>query len=91
MEIYYTYFLKKMNFKLSSLFSSYQDINLKLCLQANRHVTRIDVFWSLLRLLQQTTNNVVDPTNLPTNIVDSGVPILDSCQQQSLPPPISLS
>ncbi|BBH03506.1 Serine/threonine-protein kinase With No Lysine-related protein [Prunus dulcis] len=59
--------------------------------EANRHVTRIDVFWSLLRLLQQTTNNVVDPTNLPTNIVDSGVPILDSCQQQSLPPPISLS
>ncbi|XP_021816487.1 transcription factor bHLH157 [Prunus avium] len=59
--------------------------------EANRHVTRIDVFWSLLRLLQQTTNNVVDPTNLPTNIVDSGVPILDGCQQQSLPPPISLS
>ncbi|TQD96411.1 hypothetical protein C1H46_017906 [Malus baccata] len=59
--------------------------------EATRHVTRLDVFWSLVRLLQQTTTGVVDPTNRLSNVVDSGVPpLVDSCQQQSLPPPVSL-
>ncbi|CAN6585813.1 unnamed protein product [Malus baccata var. baccata] len=59
--------------------------------EATRHVTRLDVFWSLVRFLQQATTGVVDPTNRLSNVVDGGVPpILDSCQQQILPPPVSL-
>lgn len=58
--------------------------------QASSHVTRIDVFWSLVRLLQQTSTDGIDSTNQPSNVVmDGGIPLLDSYQK--FPPPICLT
>lgn len=60
--------------------------------EANRHITRIEVFWSLVRLLQQSGSSVVDPTSRPNNVVDNGFPpVLDGFQPRSFPPPISLT
>ncbi|XP_050376826.1 transcription factor bHLH157 isoform X2 [Argentina anserina] len=60
--------------------------------EATRHVTRIEIFWSLVRLLQQSGTSVVDPTIRPNNVVDTGFPpVLDSFQPCSFPPPISLT
>ncbi|XP_024173155.1 transcription factor bHLH157 isoform X1 [Rosa chinensis] len=60
--------------------------------ETTRHVTRIEVFWSLVRLLQQSDTSVVDPTSRPSNVVDNGFPpVLDSFPPRSFPPPISLT
>ncbi|XP_015896324.3 transcription factor bHLH157 [Ziziphus jujuba] len=60
--------------------------------EANRHVTRIDIFWSLVRLLQQTTTSGIDSTNnQPSNAIDGGLHLMDSYQKPALPPPISLT
>lgn len=60
--------------------------------EANSHVTRMDIFWSLVHLLKQTTATGNDTTtNQPSNVVDGGVPQLDSYQKPNLPPPISLA
>nr|XP_011457575.1 PREDICTED: transcription factor bHLH157-like isoform X2 [Fragaria vesca subsp. vesca] len=60
--------------------------------EATRHITRIEVFWSLVRLLQQNGTSVVDPTSRPSNVADTGFPpVLDSVQPCSFPPPISLT
>lgn len=59
--------------------------------EANRHVTRMDIFCSLVQLLQKTTNTEVDTTNQPSNAIDGGIPLLDSYQKPTLPPPISLA
>lgn len=65
---------------------------LLLLLQAIRPVTRIDIFWSLFRLLQQTTTSGIDSTNnQPGNAIDGGLNPIDSYQKPALPPPISLS
>ncbi|XP_024027807.1 transcription factor bHLH157 [Morus notabilis] len=60
--------------------------------EAKSHVTRIDIFWSLVRLLQQTSTNGIDSTNQPSNVIlDGGIPQLDSYQKPNLPPPICLT
>ncbi|KAF3434214.1 hypothetical protein FNV43_RR25317 [Rhamnella rubrinervis] len=60
--------------------------------EANRHVTRMDIFWSLVQLLQETTSSGIDSANhQPSNAIDGGLPVLDSYQKPTLPPPISLT
>ncbi|KAJ1403997.1 hypothetical protein SESBI_26917 [Sesbania bispinosa] len=41
--------------------------------EANRHVTRIDVFWSLIHLLQQTNTSGVDSANKQCNVIDANI------------------
>ncbi|XP_058744608.1 transcription factor bHLH157-like [Vicia villosa] len=38
--------------------------------EANKHVTRIDVFWSLLHLLQQPNSGGIDSSNKHNNVID---------------------
>ncbi|KAK4842785.1 hypothetical protein QYF36_000049 [Acer negundo] len=52
--------------------------------EANRHVTRMDIFWSLVQLLQQTATSGTDSTHQPNNDIDSRIPPLDSYQQHML-------
>lgn len=59
--------------------------------EANRHVTRMDIFLSLVQLLQETATTGVSPTNQPSNVIDSGVPPFNNYQQPSGPLPISLA
>ncbi|PON73580.1 MYC/MYB transcription factor [Parasponia andersonii] len=60
--------------------------------EASSHVTRIDVFLSLVRLLQQTSTDGIDSANQPSNVVmDVGIPLLDSYQKPNLPPSICLT
>ncbi|KAL5068485.1 hypothetical protein RYX36_019372 [Vicia faba] len=39
--------------------------------EANRHVTRIDVFWSLLHLLQQPNSCGIDSSNKHSNVIEA--------------------
>ncbi|CAJ2628317.1 unnamed protein product [Trifolium pratense] len=41
--------------------------------ETNRHVTRIDVFWSLINLLQQPTAARIDSSNKHGNIIPSNI------------------
>ncbi|MCI28101.1 transcription factor LHW-like [Trifolium medium] len=41
--------------------------------EANRHVTRIDVFWSLINLLQQPNAAGIDSSNNHGNIIPSNI------------------
>ncbi|XP_020238919.1 transcription factor bHLH157 isoform X2 [Cajanus cajan] len=41
--------------------------------EATRHVTRIDVFWSLIHLLQQTNNSGVDSSNKHSDVIDAKI------------------
>lgn len=63
----------------------------QIVLQANSQVTRMDIFWSLVHLLKQTTATGNDTTDQPSDAINGGVPQLDSCQKPSLPPPISMA
>lgn len=55
---------------------------------ANKHVTRLDIFWFLVQLLHQTDISEIDSTNQGGNIMDS---TLNGCQQPLLPPPMNLA
>ncbi|KAF4351094.1 hypothetical protein F8388_013199 [Cannabis sativa] len=61
--------------------------------EASNHITRIDVFWSLVQLLQQTNAaNEIDSTKLPSNVVmNGGIPLFDNYQKPNFPPPICLT
>lgn len=60
-------------------------------LQASSHVTRIDIFLSLVQLLKQTTTGN-DTTNQPSNNIDGvGINLMDCYQKPTLPRPISLA
>ncbi|KAL5552458.1 hypothetical protein UlMin_002634 [Ulmus minor] len=59
--------------------------------EAQSHVTRIDIFWSLVRLLQQADTNGMDSTNQPVMDVGIGIPLMESYQKPTLPPPICLT
>ncbi|KAL5747705.1 hypothetical protein ACOSQ2_025002 [Xanthoceras sorbifolium] len=59
--------------------------------EANRHVTRMDIFWSLVQLLQQTATSGTDSTNQPNKIMEGGIPPLDSYQQPLLPMHLPIS
>ena len=65
-------------FSLSPLFA-YLSLNLLVSIvqQANRHVTRIDVFWSLLHLLQQKNTSEMDSANNHYNVSDTSISGLD--------------
>ncbi|TKY52010.1 Transcription factor LHW [Spatholobus suberectus] len=41
--------------------------------EANRHVTRIDVFWSLIHLLQQTNISGIDSSNKHCDVIDANI------------------
>ncbi|RDX60352.1 Transcription factor LHW, partial [Mucuna pruriens] len=41
--------------------------------EANRHVTRIDVFWSLIHLLQQTNTSGIDSSNKHCDVIDANI------------------
>ncbi|KAJ4711829.1 Transcription factor LHW [Melia azedarach] len=57
--------------------------------EANKHVTRMDIFWSLVQLLQQTNTNTIDSMNQPKNETDDKIPLLDGYQQNLLPVAVS--
>ncbi|XP_010252756.1 PREDICTED: uncharacterized protein LOC104594230 isoform X2 [Nelumbo nucifera] len=54
--------------------------------EANRDVTRMDIFLSLVQLLQQTTTGGIGPSK----VIDIGVPPFTNYQQTPMPLPISL-
>ncbi|KAE8055085.1 hypothetical protein FH972_011948 [Carpinus fangiana] len=59
--------------------------------EASSHVTRIDIFLSLVQLLKQTTSGN-DTTNQPSNTMDGvEIRLLDCYQKPTLPCPISLA
>lgn len=59
--------------------------------EASSHVTRIDIFLSLVQLLKQTTTGN-DTTNQASNTIDGvGIHQLDCYQKPTLPRPISLA
>ena len=70
---------------------SARDLISSTILQANRHVTRMDIFLSLVQLLQETAATGVSPTNQSSNDIDTRVPPFNNYQQPSVPPPISLA
>lgn len=57
--------------------------------QANRHVTRIEVFWSLVGLLQETKDGGIDTIIEPSS--EDLLGLLDSYQKPKFQPPISLA
>lgn len=60
-------------------------------LQANMQITRVEVFWSLLQLLERTGASVMDSTNQPSNAMHGRIPELNSYQLPALPCPVSLT
>lgn len=63
---------------------------LLILLQANRDVTRMDIFLSLVGLLQQTTSSSSSESQ-PNKVADSNVPVITDYQQSPMPFPISLA
>ncbi|KAK9274797.1 hypothetical protein L1049_022049 [Liquidambar formosana] len=59
--------------------------------EANRQMTRIDIFWSLVQFLQQSATSGIDSTSQPTNVVDGGIPQFNNYQQPPVAHPISLA
>ncbi|KAK7344098.1 hypothetical protein VNO77_13361 [Canavalia gladiata] len=47
--------------------------------EANRHVTRIDVFWSLIHLTQQTNTSSIESADTRCNVIDGNVSLPESC------------
>ncbi|KAK7278321.1 hypothetical protein RJT34_23348 [Clitoria ternatea] len=41
--------------------------------EANKHMTRIDVFWSLMHLLQQTNASSIDSSNKHSNVIGANI------------------
>lgn len=62
---------------------------LLILLQADRDVTRMDIFLSLVRLLQQTS--CISSGSQPNKVTDSKVPVIPDYQQSQMPVPISLA
>lgn len=62
---------------------------LLILLQADRDVTRMDIFLSLVRLLQQTSG--ISSGSQPNKVTDSKVPVIPDYQQSQMPVPISLA
>lgn len=56
----------KMEIKKSKLWGRF-------IVEANRHVTRIDVFWSLIHLLQQPNITGSDSSNKHSNVIDANI------------------
>lgn len=63
---------------------------LLILLQANRDVTRMDIFLSLVGLLQQTTGSSSSESH-PNKVADCSVPVIADYQQSPMPIPISLA
>lgn len=57
-------------------------------LQANRGVTRMDIFLSLVQLLQQTSS--ARSSSQPAKVIDKGTPTFTNYQQSPVSIPISL-
>ncbi|XP_012086654.1 transcription factor bHLH157 isoform X2 [Jatropha curcas] len=53
--------------------------------EANTNITRIDILWSLVQLLQLTSTSGIDSTNQPSNVMNGRVPLLNNYQQPALP------
>ncbi|XXG76119.1 hypothetical protein AAC387_Pa08g0541 [Persea americana] len=59
-------------------------------IEANRDVTRMDIFLSLVGLLQQTTGSSSSESH-PNKVADCSVPVIADYQQSPMPIPISLA
>ncbi|XP_030454202.2 transcription factor bHLH157-like [Syzygium oleosum] len=57
--------------------------------EANRHVTRMDVFWSLIQLVQETNSCGGNLTTQPTDAADSQFFSCNDYKESLLPLPIS--
>ncbi|KAJ8632356.1 hypothetical protein MRB53_025692 [Persea americana] len=57
-------------------------------IEANRDVTRMDIFLSLVGLLQQTTGSSSSESH-PNKVADCSVPVIADYQQSPMPIPIS--
>ncbi|KAJ8650197.1 hypothetical protein MRB53_003220 [Persea americana] len=58
--------------------------------EANRDVTRMDIFLSLVQLLQKTAGNFSSGSQ-PNKVIDNNVPVFSDFQQSPMPLPISLA
>ncbi|KAJ7952192.1 transcription factor bHLH [Quillaja saponaria] len=58
--------------------------------EANRHVTRLDVFWSLVQFLQKTNTSEIGSVT-PNNAINIEIPTLDNYQKPGSLPPISMA
>ncbi|KAI3421435.1 BHLH domain-containing protein [Psidium guajava] len=56
--------------------------------EANRHVTRMDVFWSLIQLVQETNSHSINLTTQPTDAVDNRFFSCNDYKESLLPLPI---
>lgn len=64
----------------------------KLVLQTNQSITRINVFLSLMELLQQANIGETElPNHQSNNAMDSDVPLMDCFQNPTLQIPITLA
>ncbi|XP_058104870.1 transcription factor LHW-like isoform X2 [Magnolia sinica] len=59
--------------------------------EANREITRMDIFLSLVQLLQETTMGGISSGGQPTAAPDGGVPVFSNYQKSPMPLPISLA
>ncbi|KAJ6714284.1 TRANSCRIPTION FACTOR BHLH155-LIKE ISOFORM X1-RELATED [Salix viminalis] len=59
--------------------------------EAKVHITRVEVFWYLLQLLERTGSGVMDSTNQPSNSMHGRIPELNPYQLPALPCPVSLA
>lgn len=64
-------------------------IRARFIVEANRHVTRMDVFWSLIQLVQETNSHSINLTTQPTDAVDSRFFSCNDYKESLLPLPIS--
>ncbi|KAG5249482.1 transcription factor LHW [Salix suchowensis] len=77
---------------LNGLMESRQDkIWARFIVEANMQITRVEVFWSLLQLLERTGASVMDSTNQPSNAMHGRIPELNSYQFPALSCPVSLT
>ncbi|KAJ4952451.1 hypothetical protein NE237_029283 [Protea cynaroides] len=59
--------------------------------EASKELTRMDIFLSLVHLLQQTVSSGVGSGNQQSKVVDSGVSVMNNFQQSPIPFPIRLA
>lgn len=57
--------------------------------EATRHVTRMDVFWSLIQLVQETNSHGINSTTQPGDAMDSQFYSCNDYKEPLLPLPIS--
>lgn len=60
-------------------------------LQANRDITRMDIFMSLVKLLPQTMEASIGSSSQTIKVIDNSIPVFSNYQQSPLPHPISLA